>query len=173
MAKDVVDRIVDRDGRRARCRTDEIALGSSRPLEQQLAEVGQLAAGFGVDAETVDVLVRQYGDQAPDVLALAHDLDLAAPLSDAAAHIAAEVVYAARHESAATLEDVYSRRTRLSLRARDAALPTADLAARLLATELGQDETWARAQVTAYADAVRRERGALGLVAATEAPAAG
>src|SRR5205085_2071020 len=37
MAKDVVDLLVDRDGRRARCRTDEIALGSTQPFRNLLA----------------------------------------------------------------------------------------------------------------------------------------
>jgi len=173
MAKDVVDRIVALDGRRARCRTDEIALGSSRPLDRQVADVTPLATGLGFDADTVDLLVRQYGDHAPDVLALADEDGLGVELSNAAPHIAAEVVYAARHESAATLEDVYSRRTRLSLRARDAALPSAALAARLLAAELGRDEAWAQGQVSSYADAVRRERGVLGLAALGAVPATG
>ena len=62
---------------------------------------------------------------------------------------------------------------RLSLRAKDAALPSALLAARLLARETGKDEQWASAQVTAYADAVRRERGVLGLPVVTRSPAAG
>ncbi len=42
-------------------------------------------------------------------------------------------------------------------------MPSADLAARLLAQEIGRDDEWAAAQVTAYADAVRAERGVLGL----------
>jgi glycerol-3-phosphate dehydrogenase len=163
MAKDVVDLVVGRDGLRARCRTDEIPLGSTGPYARQVADVAAAGAALGMDEETAELLVRQYGDAAPDVLGLAAELDLRAPLSTAAAHIAAEVVYAARHEGAATLEDVYSRRTRLSLRAVDAALPTAPLAARLLAGELGKDGAWVATQLSAYADAVRRERGVLGL----------
>jgi hypothetical protein len=60
---------------------------------------------------------------------------------------------------------------RLSLRAKDAALPTAPLAATLLARELRQDDAWAAEQVEAYADAVRSERGVLGL--GLHLPAAG
>jgi glycerol-3-phosphate dehydrogenase len=164
MAKDVVDRIVERDGRRARCRTDEIPLGGTRPLPLLRAEVVAAAAGLGLDERTALGLVRQYGEHAHDVLSLvAADPSLAQPLSPAAPHIAAEVVHAARAEGAVALEDVLSRRTRLSIRARDAALPTAPLAARLLAAETGHDAAWASAQVAAYVDAVRRERGVLGL----------
>ena len=88
---------------------------------------------------------------------------LARRLSANAWHIAAEVVHAARAEGALTLDDVFSRRLRLSLRARDAALPAAPAAALLLARETGRDEVWALAQAAAYADAVRRELGVLGL----------
>ena len=84
-------------------------------------------------------------------------------LSPWASHIAAEVVHAARAEGEMTLDDVVSRRLRLSLRARDAGLPSAPLVARLLSGETGRDEAWAMAQVAAYAEAVRRERGVLGL----------
>lgn len=174
MAKDVVDRIIERDGRKARCRTDEIPLGGTRPWADLLAEVVAAAASLGLDAPTADALVRQTGEQAHAVLSLvAADPALAEVLSPAAPHIAAEVVHAARAEGASTLEDVFSRRLRLSLRARDAALPAAPRAARLLAAETGQDEQWAMAQVAAYTEAVRRERGVLGLAGVASGRALG
>jgi len=163
MAKDVVDRVVDRDHRKARCRTDRIPLGGTRPLPEMLADAMRAAGSAGVGGEVAELAVRQHGDAAAAVLTLASEPGLDERLSPAAAHVAAEVVQAARHEGAATLDDVFSRRTRLSLRAKDAALPSAALAARLLAAEIGRDDTWAEEQVTAYAAAVRRERGVLGL----------
>jgi glycerol-3-phosphate dehydrogenase len=169
MAKDVVDRIVERDGRKARCRTAQIVLTGSRPLPDVLAEVTGAAAAVGLSAEVADTLVRQAGERAADVLSLvAADPALGRALSPAAPHIAAEVVHAARVEGASTLDDVFSRRMRLSLRARDAGLSAAPLAARLLAAETGRDDDWATAQVEAYSEAVRRERGVLGL---SEGPA--
>ncbi|GAC1443756.1 MAG: glycerol-3-phosphate dehydrogenase/oxidase [Mycobacteriales bacterium] len=164
MAKDVVDRIVDRDGRRARCRTDEISLTGTRSYAELLAETTGTAAGLGLDAEAAASLVRQSGENASHVLSLvAADHDLGATLSPSAPHIAAEVVQAARCEGALTLDDVFSRRFRLSLRAKDAGLPAAPAAALLLAAETGRDAAWAAAQVRDYAEAVRRERGVLGL----------
>ena len=164
MAKDVVDRIVSRDGKRAGCRTEEIALGCGRPFDDVVAEVAAACVSLGIGGqELAETLVRQHGEAAPSVLALVSDLGLGTPLSDAACHVEAEVVYAARHEGAATLDDVFSRRTRLALRARDAALPAARRAASLLAAEIGRDEAWAEAQVASYEAAVRRERGVLGL----------
>jgi len=164
MAKDVVDRIVERDGRKARCRTDDIPLSGTRPVDALEREVSAACRVLGLDDEVATNLVRQCGETAQHVLSLvAAEPALAERLSPAAPHIAAEVVHAARSEGVATLDDVLSRRTRLSLRAKDAALPTAPLAASLLARELGRDEAWADAQVTAYVEAVRTERGVLGL----------
>jgi glycerol-3-phosphate dehydrogenase len=164
MAKDVVDRIVERDGRRARCRTDEIPLTGTRPVSALEREVTAACRVLGLEEDVALNLVRQCGETAQHVLSLvAAEPGLGARLSPAAPHIAAEVVHAARSEGVATLDDVLSRRTRLSLRARDAALPSAPLAASLLARELGHDEAWAKGQVEAYAAAVRAERGVLGL----------
>ncbi|HVB27683.1 MAG TPA: glycerol-3-phosphate dehydrogenase/oxidase, partial [Mycobacteriales bacterium] len=167
MARDVVDRIVARDGRRAPCRTSRIPLGAVRPLADLEAEVRRAAASIGLAEPIADQLVRSHGADAADLLALvADDPALGRVMSPAADHILAEVTYAARHEGAATLDDVLARRTRVSVRARDAGLPAAADAALLLAGELGRDAAWARAQVEAYAAAVRRERGVLGLPAA-------
>ncbi|HUR51505.1 MAG TPA: glycerol-3-phosphate dehydrogenase/oxidase [Mycobacteriales bacterium] len=172
MAKDVVDRIVDREDRKARCRTDEIPLTGTRPVHALEREVAAACRVLNLDEDVALNLVSQCGETAQHVLSLvAAEPALGARLSDAVPHIAAEVVHAARSEGAATLDDVFSRRTRLSLRAKDAALPTAPLAASLLARELGHGEAWARAQVEAYADAVRAERGVLGL--SVQVPAGG
>jgi glycerol-3-phosphate dehydrogenase len=173
MAKDVVDRIAEQDGARARCRTDEIPLGSTREHAVLVQEAVAAARSLGLSEDTGKLLVRQHGDAWPDVLSLvAADAEYAALLTPSASHVLAEVVYAARHEGVATLEDVFSRRTRVSLRDRAAALPMARRAADLLAAELGRDGNWAAAQVTAYADAVRAERGVLGLPAADPLPQA-
>jgi glycerol-3-phosphate dehydrogenase len=164
MAKDVVDLLVERDDRKARCRTDEISLGSRQPFAHLLTTTEEAGAPLGISAQTARVLARQHGDSSFDVLSLiAADPSLAEQISPADNHVLAEVVYAARFEGAAMLDDVFSRRTRLSLRVRDAGLPTAHRAALILADEIGRDEEWAAEQVTAYADAVRTERGILGL----------
>jgi glycerol-3-phosphate dehydrogenase len=164
MAKDVVDRIVERDGLKAKCRTDEISISGNRPMGELLAEMRGLARGLGLPDDVAESLVRQCGETAGHVLSLVQqDRSLGAPLSPHAPHIAAEVVHAARSEGAATVDDVFSRRMRLSLRAKDAGLPAAPLAAQLLARETDRDAAWAEQQVERYAEAVRQERGVLGL----------
>jgi glycerol-3-phosphate dehydrogenase len=59
----------------------------------------------------------------------------------------AQVVWAARHEMARTVDDVLARRTRaLFLNAR-AATAMAPAVAQLLARELGRDEAWQQRQI--------------------------
>jgi len=68
--------------------------------------------------------------------------DLARPLHPALPITGAQVVWAARHEMARTLDDVLARRTRALYLNAGAALAMAPVAVRLLARELGRDETW-------------------------------
>jgi glycerol-3-phosphate dehydrogenase len=64
--------------------------------------------------------------------------------------VAAEVVWAARHEAARTVEDVLARRTRsLFLDAR-ASIEAAPRVAELLAVELGRDAAWVALQIAEF-----------------------
>ena len=66
-----------------------------------------------------------------------------------------EVVWAARHESARTVEDVLSRRLRALLLDTRASLAVAPRAANLLAGELGRDEEWEAEQVRRFGEIAR------------------
>jgi glycerol-3-phosphate dehydrogenase len=92
-----------------------------------------------------------YGSDAPLIEELiTGDPSLGAVLDDALPYVGAEVIWAARHEMARSVEDILSRRTRaLFLNAR-AALRTAPKVAELLARELGRDATWQAAQVETF-----------------------
>lgn len=66
-----------------------------------------------------------------------------------------EVIWAARHELARTVEDVLARRTRALLLDAYAAEEVAPKVAELLAEELGYDEAWQRAQVEEFTNLAR------------------
>jgi glycerol-3-phosphate dehydrogenase len=94
-------------------------------------------ADYGSDAGLVEKLIQK-------------EPGLAAPLHEALPICGAQIVWAARHEMARTLDDVLARRTRaLFLNAR-AALAMAPAAARLLAATLGHDENWQRRQLAVF-----------------------
>ena len=165
MAAEVVDVLASRDGLKARCRTAGILLGLTQSLDELTAGTVDRAEALGLSADVAASLVRQQGDASCDVLSLVEqDPSLGACLDASADHVLAEVVWAGRHEGALTLDDVLSRRTRISLKSRAAGLAVAPQAARLLAAEVGvaDVEAFVVAEVQAYATAVRSERGVLG-----------
>ena len=164
MAKLAVDRIVEREGREAPCRTEEIQLGM--PID-----AGELPAVEGVDDDVRAHLAARYGYAAKDVLDLvASDGTLGARISPDMPDLLAEAVFAARREQARSVADVLLRRTRLGLL--DARRLTADGAdgpetvARALGTELGWDGARLQTEVGGWQEVARAE----GLVPGQGAP---
>ena len=105
---------------------------------------------FHSNAERFGAL-RVYGADAIGIQELMNATpSLAATLHADLPYTGAEVVWAARHEMARTIEDVLARRTRalfLNARAAEAMAPAV---ARLMATELDWDEARQSAEVTAF-----------------------
>jgi glycerol-3-phosphate dehydrogenase len=67
-------------------------------------------------------------------------------------YVKAEVIWAARHEMARTVEDVLARRTRALLLDARASIEAAPVVAELMAVELGHDAQWRRAQEKDYTE---------------------
>ena len=166
MAKLAVDRIVEREGREAPCRTEEIQLGMP-------ADAKTLPEAAGVDEESRVHLASRYGHAANLVMRLAAvDAALAARISPDLPDIAAEAAFAVDHEQAHTVGDVLLRRTRLGLLdARGLCEPDADgpvRVARAMGGQLGWDEARVEREVAAWHEVAREE----GLVPQAGAPPA-
>ncbi|HVD86099.1 MAG TPA: glycerol-3-phosphate dehydrogenase/oxidase, partial [Solirubrobacterales bacterium] len=145
MAKQTVDRLVEREGREAPCHTHEIPLGME-------ARPGDLEAPDGVGEGATEQLAFRYGHAAGKVLEIARaEPELAGPIVPGRPDLLAEVALAARHEQARSVADVLLRRTRLGivaapeLRSAKAVRPVADV----LGAELG----WSRRQRSREAEA--------------------
>jgi glycerol-3-phosphate dehydrogenase len=144
MAKQTVDRLVEREGREARCRTDDIPLGMTARPEDLDAE--------GIDPATRTQLAFRYGHAARGVLDLvAERPDLGEPIVRGRPDLLAEAVIAARLEQARSVADVLLRRTRLGLLAAPQ-LRTAD-SVRPVAETIGEELGWGRRRVKAEAEA--------------------
>jgi glycerol-3-phosphate dehydrogenase len=138
MARSAVDRIVEREGREAPCRTHEIPIG----LPEDPAALPDVP---GVDEASRVHLASRYGHAARDVLKLAAAAPkLATRISPDLPDLVAEAAFSAGHEQARSLADVLLRRTRAGLLdARGLAAPGsegAERAARAVAGELGWSE---------------------------------
>ena len=155
MAKLAVDRIVEREGREAPCRTHEIPLGMP-------ARDGELPEVEGVDEESSTHLAGRYGHAAVDVLELAaSDPALARRISPELPDLVAEATFAARREQVRSLADVLLRRTRLGLLdARGLCAEGAEgpaLTAAALAPELGWDDARVVRELEDWREVARAE----------------
>ncbi len=152
MAADTVDAVVKAMG-------DEAPAGSKRSRTKRLRLLGAdgydaVMASAGSDP-VMRHLADRYGDEARSVLDLATrggdpDLRLADPLVPGLPYLRAEVIWAARHEMACSVDDVLSRRTRTRLLDQRGAMAAAAATAALLAGELGWTDAQAEASASVF-----------------------
>ncbi len=138
MAADAVNAAVpDLPGRVAPSITDKVPLLGADGYHALVNQADTLAARHGLHPYRLRHLLDRYGSVVHQVLALAADRrDLLAPLREAPDYLRVEVVYAASHEAALHLEDVLTRRTRISIeyphRGEACAVDVADLMGEVL-----------------------------------------
>src|SRR5215470_1806652 len=131
--------------------------------EGYTAEHWRLLAGvYGVTEGTARHLAEKFGTEAEEVLALAKEHpDLKAPIVRSATPIQAEVVYCARTELAATIEDVLARRLGLQVFSWELAIAAASIVAELLARELKWSADQKSLAIEDYVSKIERQRQAL------------
>ncbi|MCD0444395.1 glycerol-3-phosphate dehydrogenase/oxidase [Glycomyces sp. A-F 0318] len=119
----------------------------------------RIAKRAGVEVRVVERLLRRYGSLAPQVLRMAvAQPQLARPLPGTEDYLRAEVVYASRAEGALHLDDLLTRRLRLSIEGFDRGTRAAMDAAGLAGEVLGWDAQRRAAEVEAYLYRVDAER---------------
>jgi glycerol-3-phosphate dehydrogenase len=148
MAKMAVDRLVERDGRTAPCRTHEIPLGL--PVDHT-----RLPRVEGVPPESYPAMASRYGHSAEKLLQTAGERgELAQPIIPGLPDLLAEAPFSARYEQARSVADVLLRRTRLGLLAgREVCADGLGLprrVARALAPELSWDPQRIEAEVERF-----------------------
>ena len=164
MAKDVVDRAVIELRRLTQESVTEklplVGADGYFALEQQKERIAQES---GLDVATVTHLLNRHGSLISEILDLINEepkllgkLDVNLP------YIKAEIVYAASHEGARSVDDVISRRTRLSFEAVNHGLHLADEIATLISPILGWSSKERKESVAQYTELVEREKATLG-----------
>jgi glycerol-3-phosphate dehydrogenase len=164
MAKDVVDRAVIELRRLTQESVTEklplVGADGYFALEQQKERIAQES---GVDVATVTHLLNRHGSLISEILDLLKSQPkLAGKLDADLPYIKAEIVYAASHEGARSVDDVISRRTRLSFEAVNHGVHLADEIATLIAPILGWSAKERKESVAQYTELVEREIAALG-----------
>ncbi|WP_434664603.1 glycerol-3-phosphate dehydrogenase/oxidase [Paraburkholderia sp. A3BS-1L] len=153
MAEQTIDAAQKVIGKRTRCTTKSAyLLGAAGYDAQAIVASGGLGAHFG----------ERYGTEARFVTDLAQaDPQLLRPIVDGLPYTEAEVLYAARHELACTVDDVLSRRMRARLMARDASARAAARVGDILQAELGLPPATVASQVSDYVAAVEHDKSVL------------
>ncbi|MBA8826887.1 glycerol-3-phosphate dehydrogenase [Saccharopolyspora lacisalsi] len=160
MAADAVDAVAgDVSGRIASSITDRVPLLGADGYHALVNQADQLASEYGLHPYRIRHLLDRYGAMTPDVLALADERpELLKAVPEAAEYLQVEVVYAVSHEGALHLEDVLTRRTRISIEYPHRGVDSAEPVARLMAEQLGWDEQRIAHEVEVYQARVEAER---------------
>ena len=160
MAADAVDEAVrSLDARIPDSCTAELPLAGAdgyRPLWNQRRA---LAASAGIHVARAEHLLNRYGSCTQELLEMLRaDPSLATPLPGADDYLAVEARYAVTHEGALHLEDVLTRRTRISIEAWDRGVAAAVPVAKLMAGLLGWSDEDKKREIERYLARVAAER---------------
>jgi glycerol-3-phosphate dehydrogenase len=160
MAADVIDRAVRRLGNVAPAsRTDQLPLLGADGYAAAWRDRQDTARRHGVTAGVVEHLLERYGTLTVHLLAMiAADPGLATPLAGAPEYLTAEVAYAALAEGALHLDDVLTRRTRISIETPHRGAESARHAAEVMGEALGWNAAVREREVEHYRARVQAER---------------
>lgn len=142
-----------------RSHTEEVPLAGAVGYQARFDARERLAAESGLEVATVERLLGRYGSLMDEVLVRADGrAELLAPLQGGGDYLGVEIVYAASHEGALHLDDVLTRRTRISIETPDRGLSAAAQAAELMGEVLGWSQATVRREVAHYQARVAAER---------------
>ncbi|MGL6234500.1 MAG: glycerol-3-phosphate dehydrogenase/oxidase [Segniliparus sp.] len=131
-------------------------------LKNKARSIGQ---DWDVPHDRVVDLLDRYGSMLPELLALAEeDPGLLRPLRDASDYLRLEIKYACAAEGALHLEDLLSRRTRISIEYPHRGVACAREVAEIAAGVLGWDEQRTKSEIELYTARVDAELRSQSLV---------
>jgi glycerol-3-phosphate dehydrogenase len=135
-------------------RTDTIPLVGAEGFQ----DLWDRRSSLGADVEVAEHLLRRHGSSTLDILeTMRIDPSLSSRLIDEAPYLRAEIAHAVTHEGALHLDDVLTRRTRISIETRDRGALAAPLAARIMGGLLGWDRLTEVREIEHYLARVRAE----------------
>ncbi|MGI8647194.1 MAG: FAD-dependent oxidoreductase [Acidimicrobiales bacterium] len=159
MAADVVDLAVRRLRDVRPSRTRDVPLLGADGFRLAWNQRADTAVRHGVSVGVVEHLLERYGSLSVELLRMIDaDPELGQPVAGAPEYVAAEIVYAVTSEGALHLDDVLTRRTRISMETAHRGLDSAEHAASLLAPVLGWNKAARRAEIAHYQARVAAER---------------
>lgn len=160
MAADVIDRAARRLGPGVPASsTDQLPLVGADGYGPMWSNRADIARRHGVSVGALEHLLERYGSLCTELLRLIQsDPRLGYPIEGAPEYLAAEAVYAVQAEGALHLEDVLTRRTRISIETVHRGVDSAEHVAELMGGQLGWDAATRSREVEHYLARVAAER---------------
>jgi glycerol-3-phosphate dehydrogenase len=164
MARDAVDMAAGMlAGTVAQSCTQEVPLLGADGWRALYNARHRLAQRSGLDVEIIQRLLGRFGTETADILDLiAAEPELARRIPGADDYLAAEVRWAVQAEGALHLDDVLTRRTRISIETADRGIAASAAIAELIAPALGWDHQTVQRETAAYRARVQAERRSQG-----------
>ncbi len=160
MAKDAVDMAVQPFPEGVpESSTETVRLVGAEGYEVAWNARQRIAEDSGLPVSRVERLLDRYGSLIHQLIALIDEQpDLREPLDGADEYLRAEIAYAASHEGALHLDDLLTRRTRISIETFHRGVDVAEEVADIVAPILGWDDDQVKREVEHYTERVHAER---------------
>ena len=159
MAKDAVDAAaVDLDEPVPASCTDRVPLLGAEGYPALWNRRHRIARDAGLQVARVEHLLHRYGSLVGELLALVRERpDLGEPIEGGTDYLRAEAYYAASHEGALHLDDVLTRRLRVSIETADRGRRAADSVGALVGEALGWDGATVQREIERFRRRVEAE----------------
>jgi glycerol-3-phosphate dehydrogenase len=139
--------------------TDELPLIGADGYEGYWNRRDQIAHESGLHVKRIEHLLSRYGTRIDDLLELLAEYpQLADPIPGTKTYLCVEARYAALSEGALHLDDVLTRRTRISIETFDRGLGAAERVAREMGAVLSWDDETREREIDHYRKRVEAER---------------
>lgn len=142
--------------------TEGLAIIGADGYSVLLNKADDLASDYGVSPSTILHLLERYGSLFNEVLEPAiFDKSWSKPIVESLPYLRAEILYAVTHEGARSIDDVLSRRTRISFEASDQGTSAVEEVGEIISKVLGWNKTQTQASIDEYLAIVEEQRSAL------------
>ena len=164
MSKDVIDLAVNElRTLTSESVTEKLPLVGADGYFALMQQVDRIADESGLEADTVTHLLNRYGSMIKEILILIKEnYSLSKKISPDLPYIRAEILYSASHEGAQSVNDVISRRTRISFEAKGHGADLAESIAEIISPVLNWSNKERKESVAEYKSIVERELISLG-----------
>lgn len=138
--------------------TETLAIVGAEGYAVLMNQISRLAAQYSLSEETIEHLLNRYGSMLDEVLEpTSSNPELRERLIPNLPYLKAEILYAATHEGARSIDDVLSRRTRISFEASDQGISILEEVASLITPVLGWSASEKKSSIKEYKDLIERQ----------------